>query len=139
MLIPKFKVGQKVYAISHKSDKKIVHRKCNICNSTGKVEIQGKSFICPDCHGLTDIEHCGYKYVIDYFKVKIGKIMTEEYASKYKKYESRVTYMLDETGVGSGLIWREDRLFSTEKEANNFCEKYVPADEHDSKTLLKEH
>lgn len=36
MLIPKFKVGQKVYAVGHSSDKKVVHRECDTCNSTVK-------------------------------------------------------------------------------------------------------
>lgn len=138
MLIPKFKVGQKVYAVSHSCDKKVVHRECDTCNSTGRVEIQGRSFICPNCRGLTDIEHYGYKYVIEHYEAKIGKVMVEEYDSKYADCESRITYMLDKTGVGSGVIWNENRLFSTVEEAKEFCEKYIPSDEYDHETILKE-
>ena len=39
--------------------------------------------------------------------------------------------MLKETGIGSGTIWREERLFATEEEANEFCEKYIPANYYD--------
>lgn len=137
MLIPRFKVGQKVYAVGHSSDKKVVHRQCDICNSTGKVEINGKDFICPNCRGLTDIIHSRYKYTIDYYEAKIGKVTVEEYDPEYKECESRITYMLDKTGVGSGLIWNENRIFSTEYEAKNFCEKYMPSDEYDSETILR--
>ena len=40
--------------------------------------------------------------------------------------------MLDETGVGSGRVWKEERLFATEEEADKFCKQYRPADAADS-------
>lgn len=139
MLIPKFKIGQKIYAVTHTSDKEKVHQKCDLCNSTGKVRIEGKNeeIICPYCRGMMDVKHHGYRYKIDYYGAKIGKIQTEEYSKKYKDCETRITYMLEETGVDSGLIWKEERLFRTEREAKDFCEKYKPSDEYDSKTILK--
>ena len=140
MLVPKYKIGQEVYVVSSTHDSKRVHRQCDVCNSTGKVKIQGsdEKYICPYCHGLMDTEHYGYKYVIAYYGAKIGKIVTEEYAKKYKKHKSRITYMLEETGVGSGTIWNENRLFSTEDEAKEFCEKYIPSDEYDHEAILRE-
>lgn len=85
---------------------------------------------------MTDIVHSGYKYIIDYYEAKIGKVTIEEYDPEYEECESRITYMIDKTGVGSGLIWNENRLFSTEDEAKDFCKKYMPSDEYDSKTIL---
>ncbi len=46
--------------------------------------------------------------------------------------------MLEETGVGSGMLWQEDRLFATEKEASDFCEKYVSSDYYDCEAILKD-
>ena len=45
--------------------------------------------------------------------------------------------MLEETGVGSGTCWREERLFATEEEANEFCEKYVSSDYYDREAILR--
>ena len=42
MLEAKFKVGQQVYAVSNKSDSRQIHVKCDVCNSTGKVKVEGK-------------------------------------------------------------------------------------------------
>ena len=51
---------------------------------------------------------------------------------------SGVTYILEETGgVSTGICWREDRLFATEDDAADFCEKYVPSDYYDRKTVKR--
>ena len=141
MLQAKFRVGEKVYAVSNRSDSRQIHVKCDICDSTGKVKVNGRDeeYTCPVCKGETETEHYGYKYVISYSEATIGKVEITEYAEKYKKkYESCVKYMLEETGVGSGSLWREDRLFATEKEASDFCEKYVSSDYYDREAILKE-
>lgn len=141
MLQAKYNVGQKVYAVSNRSDSRQIHVKCDVCNSTGKVKVEGREeeYECPVCHGRTETEHYGYKYVISYHNATIGKVNIEEYSPKYAdKFQSRVMYMLEETGVGSGSLWREDRLFATEDEANDFCEKYVSSDYYDEKAILKE-
>lgn len=123
MLEAKYKVGQKVYAVSNISDSRQVHVECDVCNSTGRVKIEGsdRKYECPVCHGGMETEHYGYKYVISYHEATIGKVEIQEYSKKYeKRYRSEVKYMLEETGVGSGILWREDRLFVTEKEAADF-------------------
>lgn len=137
MLVPKFEVGQRVFAVSNISDTKKVHVDCNICNSTGAVEINGEKFVCPSCHGRTNTEHYGFKYVISYHGARIGRVSTEEYAKKYYSYESKITYMLEETGVGSGRVWKEERLFATEDEAKEFCEKYISSDYYDREAILR--
>ena len=102
MLIPKFKLGQKVYAVRR-----------------------------------TITEFNDYKYEISYNEATIGKVETHEYAPKYE-YKSVVEYMLEESGVGSGQVWKEERLFATEDEAKEFCNKYVPYDYYDTKAILKD-
>ena len=141
MLEAKFKIGQQVYAVSNKSDSRQIHVKCDVCNSTGKVKVEGRDeeYVCPVCHGRTETEHYGYMYVIAYYEATIGKIEIEEYAPKYKdRYKSEVRYMLEETGVGSGTLWRENRLFATYDEAKEFCEKYVSSDYYDQEAILRE-
>ena len=141
MLEAKFKVGQQVYAVSNKSDSRQIHVKCDVCNSTGKVKVEGRTeeYVCPACYGRTETEHHGCMYAISYCEATIGKIEIEEYAPEYKnRYKSQVRYMLEETGVGSGSLWREDRLFATYDEAKEFCEKYVPSDYYDHEAILRE-
>ena len=139
MLEAKFKINQKVYAVSSKSVSRREHVKCAVCNSTGKIKIVGKDndYNCPVCRGEMKTVYDGFEYVISYPKASIGKVQIEEYAARYDE-KSRVTYMLKETGVGSGTIWREERLFATEEEAKEFCEKYVPSDYYDQRAILKE-
>lgn len=141
MLEAKFKVGQKVYAVSNTNDSRQKHVECEVCNSTGKIKVEGRDeeYECPVCHGRMETEHYGFKYVISYYEATIGKVEIEEYAPKYKKrYKSEIKYMLEETGVGSGAVWREDRLFATEEEANEFCEKYISSDYYDHEAILRE-
>ena len=140
MLVPKFELGQKVYAVSSVNDTKRVHKECEVCNSTGLVEVVGRDekFTCPVCEGRYVTEHYGFKYVISYSKATIGNIKTCEYLKKYYNAEPEIKYMLKETGIGSGTLWNENRLFATEEEANEFCEKYMPADYYDTKSILKE-
>lgn len=138
MLKPKFKVGQKVYAVSNRPNTRQKHVECDVCNSTGYVKVEGKDgkFICPACYGRTVTEHYGYKYEISYYAATIGKVEIQEYAPKYRhSYKSEIRYMLEETGVGSGAVWREERLFATEEEAKEFCEKYVSSDYYDEKEI----
>lgn len=139
MLVPKFEIGQKVYAVCNTSDTRQKHVECDVCNSTGYVKVEGKegNFTCPVCHGRTETEHYGYKYVIAYKKATIGRIQITEYAKKYRSCKSVITYMLQETGVGSGTLWNEERLFATEEEANEFCEKYISSDYYDQEAILR--
>lgn len=141
MLKAKYEVGQKVYAVSNRSDTRQIHVNCDVCNSTGKVKVEGRNeqYECPVCHGKTEVEHYGYKYVISYYEAMIGKVQIEEYSKEYTdKNQSRVTYMIEPTGIGSGTIWREERLFATHKEAIEFCEKYISSDYYDTEAILKE-
>lgn len=139
MLVPKFKVGQRVYAVGSVSDVRQKHVECDVCDSTGYVKIEGKDrkFICPACNCRMEAEHYGYKYLISYYGARIGRVQATEYAKKYRSYKSEVTYMLEETGVGSGTIWKEERLFATEEEAKDFCEKYMPSDYYDQEAILR--
>ena len=52
----------------------------------------------------------------------VGKITTEQYGPGYY-YETDlfVTYMVDTTGVGCGVVWGEESLFHTREEAEQAC------------------
>jgi hypothetical protein len=123
-LKPKFQLGQHVYAINESYDHKDVHTNCDLCNSTGIVHIKGKDYRCPECHGFIEKTIINGKYVVEN-SGKIGCISVEEYL--YKKYGcSKICYMLDSTGIGSGTVWPEEKLFPSREEAEEFCKNNVP-------------
>lgn len=130
MLIPKYALDQKLYAVKTTYDTKKQNVKCSLCESTGKIQIKGEFYTCPKCKGKTETIYKGLKYIIC-ASGNVGKIEIEEFSKKYR-CKGRITYMLDSTGVGSGTVWSENRLFPSEKEALDFCESHVPVDLYDS-------
>lgn len=130
MIAPKFQLDQEVFAVTttYDIDYKNVH--CDLCDSTGKISVSGKQgeYVCPACNGRVESVHNGLRYKILKYGATVGKIEVTMYSSRNQSYHHRsgVCYMLNETGVGSGQVWREDRLFATQEEAEEFCAKYVP-------------
>lgn len=118
----KFNFNQKVYKIENTYKENKV--KCPTCKGTSKVElISGRKIDCPDCFDGYYIERLPTQWRIS-LSGKIGKIGVELYSSKYSKSNnSRIYYMLDITGVGSGTLHYEDTLFTSEKEAQLECDK----------------
>jgi hypothetical protein len=55
----------------------------------------------------------------------VGRVTVEETVSHAYPEESglKITYMLHGTGVGSGQVWKEERLFATREEAAEFCDR----------------
>lgn len=136
MLYPKFELGQKVYAVSHRMKQKKVHKLCYVCDSTGLVQLNNAKYCCPACGGKMETINYGHEYYIAYPEAEIGKIETREFLPKYG-YQSEINYMLKPTGVGSGQVWKEDMLFATEYEANAFCNMYMPSDDYEKIPILK--
>lgn len=123
----KFDLGQRVYII-HKAGQ-LVKQKCPACSGNGGIvlEYNGFSFICSNCQG-SGITETWYStnWQIAYEKVKIGRVGVELYRETFinrGSEKNRITYMVDETGVGSGSLWNEDDIFATKEEALEECEK----------------
>lgn len=125
----KFDLGQRVYII-HKSGQ-LIKVICPACSGTGDITIDnmGKTFefICPNCQGSTIVESWfDANWQVAYEKVKIGKVQVELYRETFINKgigKNRVTYMVDETGIGSGSFWNEDEVFGTYEEALEECRK----------------
>lgn len=115
----KFNLGDTVYTIASYSQK--VNTKCPICDGKGFVEIKDNDFVCPN-------KECHEGYLISYEEVKwhvslkstIGKVAAE---IDIIHNTLRVDYMLKATGIGSGAVWHECKLFATIKEAQERCDK----------------
>jgi hypothetical protein len=120
----KFDLGQKVWLTSVHDATIQVPKECELCNSKGVIDIVGKEtpYLCPECFGLTTTKVIGKEMYI-YKSGLIGKINIEQYSEKYKE-KNRITYMISSTGVGSGTIWDEYELYSSEEEAKKACEEF---------------
>jgi len=120
----KFNFGDTVYPISYKQEEIKKYNNCPICNDTGKVELKGELYTCPNCHGRTyEIKRGEIEWYTYYLSGVIGKINIDFYDEKYDDEESTITYMIDSTGIGSGTLWMEDNLFLSEKEAQEECDR----------------
>lgn len=137
MLYPKFELGQKVYAVDSRIKQKKVHVLCDVCDSTGLVKLNdNRKYCCPACGGKMETINYGHEYYIEYSKAEIGKVEAIEYLPEYGT-RSEINYMLKPTGVGNGRVWKEHMLFTTETEANTFCNMYMPSDDYYKTPILK--
>ncbi len=126
----KFNLGQEVWTltISHFQRSKI---ECSACNSTGQLTIQetGEHINCTECggHAVVWIDKARRSYYA--CRTYIGKIITEHYGLRESVPEhlrgvALIKYMVESTGVHSGQVWSEDRLFATEAELEQYKKEY---------------
>ena len=136
----KFDLGQKVHLI--KFDTRPIRIKCPDCGGVSKTETKAGGFlVCDKCryaemHGhlpgtVGSIEESQW-YV--YGSGVVGRISATVYDydggdpdSKFCNYKppepgsDRIEYMLWETGVGSGTLHPEEKVFATVREALDEC------------------
>jgi len=118
----KYNLGDKVFTISNPQVSEYID--CNLCKGSCYVPIGNteRTVPCPDCHGQgRTLKRYKETWKADASIKTVGNVRASLY--KYKKSEDRIEYMLEETGVGSGSVWPEDRLFSTLECAREECEK----------------
>lgn len=120
---PKYAIGQQVY--SAKAEYMPVEHECPDCLGSGKWNVTtpaGETFEtrCATCS-------CGYyssgriKEWKDCPLVQLVTIATVRIDSGDSEHP--VEYMCHETGVGSGTIHHEERLFASETEAKEYAER----------------
>jgi hypothetical protein len=122
----KYDTGHVVSMISYEEAKRVVE--CSTCLRTGKVKIGEEEFICPKCNGRSvHIQWNGRKWFVK-GSSEVGKIQIVFQTLGYESNDEphgrpHVTYMLAETGVGSGQIWGEKDLFASREDAQIECDK----------------
>lgn len=129
-----FKLGQKIYHIKDKEHRFKFHKRCEYCDSAGRVLIKGKKFKCPACNGEYIYKNVIEK-IIDDFDIRIGSIIT--FRNKKNAYEY---YATGSDGLGL-QIQRCDggtnTYFETKEEAQKACEKFNK--EHNVDLYLEEY
>ena len=110
-LISRYDVGDVVYGI-------YIHAKrywkvCGTCEGTATVTVSGHEYVttyCPSCRGGKIWQDTEGKYFVIQ-QLTIGQVRIQA------GFQPEVRYMCEETGVGSGMLWREDQLFLSMIEA----------------------
>lgn len=120
---PKYNIGDTVYSV-HESHEQI-KLPCPDCNGTKKwttTSPAGNTMDadCPRCTRQHYDELSLYRHVRSYYTkaMTIGSIRIDTHDTV-----NPVEYMCVETGVGSGSIWYESRLFATKEAADIVGEK----------------
>jgi hypothetical protein len=130
----RFEIGQTVFVLSWSDAFRI--RGCDTCARSGKVQINGQEFVCPACQGRSaHRQFAGRAWYVAQHNAKVGKIgveviISEEWRrdshgfrpdSAYSDFETRITYMTDQSGIGSGSVLDEKDVFSSLTEAEIAC------------------
>lgn len=129
-----FKLGQKIYSIKDKKHRFKFRKRCEYCDSTGRVSIKGKEFICPACKGEYIYKEVIEK-IIDDFNIRVRSIIS--LSNKKNTYEY---YATGSDGYGLQIHRCDDgtnTYFGTKEEAQEACEKFNK--EHNIDLYLEEY
>jgi hypothetical protein len=129
----KFGLNDTVWLIGYDSVREWVV--CPSCEGEGKVELKDGRHSCPTCYG----KRGEYKYhdkewqvqrtlTIGEIAPKVQNIVPDDMFDNVGHYVEGATiytctYMAYETGIGSGSVWDEERLFATKEEAEKECKR----------------
>lgn len=119
----KFSLNDKVYYTKQR-EKKVIIKNCKKCDGTGELKLlNGGSITCNQCYGK-----CGETSYLLYLipstvQSKIGKINIEiDRVDICDNYNTKINYMIESTGIGSGQCHNEHTLFKTLDECKHYCE-----------------
>jgi len=129
---PKFKVGDTVFAVYTRQT--IAQHPCPDCLGTKKWKVITKAghemeCSCCRCDGWrsSDIPSLSYtKHVPTVQKLTIGSVRVDTAPSYGDDY---VSYMCQETGIGSGSVYYENKLFDNEEIAQKEADSRVADDQ----------
>lgn len=114
--VPRYAIGQQVYCASVRDGSTEVP--CPDCVKTGKWNAVSPAgtivpVTCPRCSGYGVLKQRCYVARVELLTIGSIRLNTAPHSS-----EDAVVYMCHETGIGSGNLWNESKLFLTREEAN---------------------
>ena len=122
-----FEIGQQVWPIENRH--KQVWNICGACDGTGQVELKNGVRTCPECYGRRG----NYRYEPTRWMLAEGRYdngglahiapLTIGLIRVQLGYQPETLLMMEETGVGSGSLWRGENVFLSESDALLECEK----------------
>jgi len=113
----KFDLGEKVW-YTKTEVKNIILNPCKYCNGSGEVELKNDDKItCPRCHGNRGEHRTLYLKKPSNARSQIGEVQAKIFRDHREN-----SYMLFATGVGSGTVYSEDKIFRTKEECQVYCD-----------------
>jgi hypothetical protein len=115
-LTHRYALGDTVHGVS--TWKSMRQEACAVCAGTGHIDVPKASrpAVCPerDCYlGNVAVEQCiAYKVM----ELTIGQVIIRHTAGA-----TEISYMCDETGIGTGQVWPENRLFPDPESADEWA------------------
>lgn len=134
----KYSIGDVVYSAGTTIVRK--QRPCPDCMGSKRWKAVSPAgvdyeFSCPRCSGSyqsnNDISLMYSAHAPSVDRLTIGQVRTETDG------QSKVVYMCQETGIGSGTLWDETRLFPTETEATAASEALARARDEETPWIKK--
>ena len=138
-ITPKYAIDQRVWPICRGMDS--LRDECPVCKDADTVKLaDGRVFDCPQKykHGHRDVIQRWWPWRVRLDSVgHIGQIRTVETAPECvrdsdrdaeREKRERVSYMIVETGVGSGSVYYEPEVFPSVVEAEAECDRLNAAD-----------
>lgn len=113
----KYSIGDQVYYAY--VDHITTLEPCPACEGAGHIMHNDTMFACTKCGGTGEISHYGVATAV-VRRSTVGKIGIEAYENSIK-----VQYMIKATGIGSGTLWDEDKLFATHEEADSYIKQLM--------------
>lgn len=121
-IFTKFDIGCKIYTLGDISMSYAAkHTECTICDSTGKINVKGKTFMCPNCGDKRETDWNTFRFRRNKPSTIPKTVGMVTVVNKQGKIE--ITYMCEETGIGTGKVYQEDECFRTYDEVVKFTEK----------------
>lgn len=139
----KYSVGDRVYFASTTTERK--QHPCPDCNGTRKWKAISPAggeytFQCPRCgSGYRSNNDMSLDYTAHVPSVRGMTIGSVQYNSAPGSYDSGARYMCRETGVGSGSVYDEAKLFETEGEAMSAAEAMATLANQTTEWVVKQY
>jgi hypothetical protein len=124
----KYDYGQHLYCLT-RSNVDLPAVCCDACEGEKVVVVRGEKFSCPKCGGKGVLVKTAHGWIVG-GSGTVGHVRaTRARVDNFTNFEwwepepvegsllTRVEYMLDSTGVGSGTIWPEGNLFPSRESA----------------------
>jgi len=109
-----------------------VRTTCDSCEGRGNHRLPNtRDVVCPKCHGIGMMYHQPFtRYAVQ--QLTIGSVRYDSAPTRIGSDQEPFSYMCVETGVGSGSVYYESKLFSSEDDAVAHAEAagHLPAMPH---------
>ena len=108
----KFGIGDEVVVIVNRQQE--IRVDCGGCAGKGGINLaDGERYLCPKCRGRAYTRTFGDTQWYYEARGRVGKVSTSVWVED-EELKSRISYMLDTTGSGTGTLWDEAKVWTVD-------------------------